>query len=165
MDDTQTRAIEIDGKPAAQRYAEIIGVEIDELEFGKPKGFANSPTAIKVGREYFLKSPWMPLEDGSILFPCLVEEDSELELMKISDMAGSTRDFFNQVPNQVASAQAALLFNCEARAWFAGSTGNLPALAATFSAAPPCVGMNVNFELYCGFSINTTLTSLIFGAS
>ena len=30
-------------------------------------------------------------------------------------------------------------------------------------AAPPCAGLNVNFEMYCGFAINTTLTALVFG--
>ena len=34
-----------------------------------------------------------------------------------------------------------------------------------FSAAPPCAGMHVLFEIYCGFTINTTLTTLAFGAS
>ena len=64
----------------------------DELEFGTPKGFAVRPTALRVGREYFIRAPWKPiLEDNSILFANLLEEGSELELMKIGDMAGMTR--------------------------------------------------------------------------
>jgi hypothetical protein len=39
------------------------------------------------------------------------------------------------------------------------------ALSRTFASAPPCVGLNVHFEIYCGFHINTTLTSLVFGRS
>jgi hypothetical protein len=166
VDSSQMRALEIDGQPAAKRYAEILGVNIDDLEFGKPRGFATRPTALKVGREYFLRSPWKPLEDGSILFPSLLEEGSELEIMEIGDIAALTREFFvKELPQRVESPKAALFFHCEARKWFAASTGKLDDLAATFQAAPPCVGMNVSFEIYCGFHINTTLTTLIFGAN
>ena len=61
VDESATRALEIDGRPAAQRYAELLGVPVDELEFGKPRGFAVHPTALKVGREYFIRAPWKPL--------------------------------------------------------------------------------------------------------
>lgn len=166
LDSTHTRVLEIDGKPAAQRYAEIIGVTVDELEFGKPNGFATRPAALKVGREYFMRSPWKPLDDGSIQFTNMLEEDSELELMQIGDMAEATREFLaKEIPQRVESPQSALMFHCGGRTWFAAATGHMEDLANTFSAAPTCVGLNVNFELYCGFSINTTLTTLVFGAS
>jgi hypothetical protein len=163
---TYTRALEIDGQPAARRYAEILGVSVDDLEFGKPAGFATRPTALKVGREYFLRSPWKPLEDGSILFANLLEEGSELEIMQIGDMVGITHSFLiDELPQRVPSPQAALFFHCEGRKWFAAATGKLDDLSAAFRAAPPCVGFNVNFEIYCGFHINTTLTTLVLGAN
>ncbi len=166
VDDTHTRALEIDGKPAAQRYADILGVTVDDLEFGTPNGFATRPTALRVGREYFLRAPWKPLPDGSILFANLLEEDSELDLMRIGDMVGMTRRFFEQdIPRRVENPRAALLFHCSGRKWFASSAGIIPELSNAFAAAPPCVGLNVHFEIYCGFHINTTLTSLVFGES
>jgi hypothetical protein len=167
VDSSHTRALEIDGKPAAQRYAEIIGVKVvDELEFGKPRGFAVRPTAAKVGREYFIRAPWKPLEDGSILFANLLEEGSELEIMQVGDIAEATREFFVQeLPRRVPSPQAALMFHCEGRIWFAAALGKLDDLARTFQAAPSCVGLNVSFEIYCGFHINTTLTTLVLGAN
>ena len=166
IDDTAKRALEIDGKPAAKRYAELLGVGVDDLEFGKPKGFAIRPTALRVGREYFIRAPWKPLDDGSILFANMLEEGSELELVKITDIVESTRRFFEtELPARVQSPRAALLFHCSGRKWFAESTGKIPELSAAFRAAPPCGGMNVHFEIYCGFHINTTLTTLAFGAS
>ncbi len=86
VDDSAPRALEIDGKPAALRYAELLGVPVDDLEFGKPNGFAAQPTALKVGREYFIRAPWKPLPDDSILFANLLEEGTELELMKMGDI-------------------------------------------------------------------------------
>ncbi len=164
VDETCQRALEIDGQPAAQRYAELLGVGIDDLEFGKPNGFAARPTALKVGREYFMRAPWKPLPDGSILFANLLDEGVELELMKAGDPADMTRKFFEEeLPRSVPNPTAALLFHCSGRAWVAHALGKSEALSQTFRAAPPCAGFNVHFEIYSGFHINTTLTVLAFG--
>jgi len=166
IDETVKRALEIDGLSVAKRYADLFGVGIDDLEFGKPKGFAVRPAALKVGREYFIRAPWKPLDDGSILFANMLEEGSELELVKITDIVESTRRFFeSELPARVQSPRAALLFHCGGRRLYAESTGRLGELASVFRSAPPCAGMNVLFEIYCGFHINTTLTTLAFGAS
>jgi hypothetical protein len=87
VDESCTRALEIDGKPAAARYAELLGVRVDELQFGTPRGFAFRPTALKVGREHFIRAPFQPLPDGSILFVNLLDEGVELELMQLGDPA------------------------------------------------------------------------------
>jgi hypothetical protein len=166
IDETAKRALEIDGQPAARRYAELLGVGVDELEFGKPRGFAHRPTALRVGREYFIRSPWKPLDDGSILFANMLEEGSELELVQATDIVESTRRFFeSELPARVPSPRAALLFQCGGRKLFAENTGRAAEFSDTFRAAPPCAGMTVLFEIYCGFHINTTLTTLAFGAS
>ncbi len=167
VDETHTRALEIDGKPAALRYADLLGCQPAELEFGTPKGFAVSPTALRVGREYFIRAPWKPiLEDNSILFANLLEEGSELELMKLGDMAGMTKSFFTEeLPRRVKDPQAALLFHCGGRMWYASATGKIPELAQTLRSAPTAAGMNVHFEIYSGFHINTTLTVLAFGSN
>lgn len=166
VDESATRALEIDGKPAAKRYAELLGVGVDDLEFGKPNGFATSPTALLVGREYFIRAPWKPLDDGSILFANLLEEGTELELMRIGDMAGSTRRFLQEeIPARVGEPAATFAFHCSGRIWFAESTGTLGDISRAYQAAPSVIGMNVQFELYCGFHINTTLTALSFGST
>jgi|SRR5215217_904095 len=167
VDESHTRALEIDGRPAAKRYAEILGVEdVRDLEFGTPQGFAVRPTALRVGREYFIRAAWRPQEDGSILFANLLEEGTELELMKLGDMAGMTRSFFtDEMPRRVQNPQAALLFHCGGRMWYAHATNTVSQLAETLKAAPTAAGMNVHFEIYSGFHINTTLTTLVFGAN
>lgn len=165
VDEGGTRALEIDGKPAARRYADMLGVTVDDLEFGKPRGFSYRPVALRVGREYFMRAPWKALPDGSILFANLLEEDSTYEIMRMEDMAECTRRFLEEeLPRRVRNPQAMFLFNCSGRYWVAESLGVTDALGDTFRAAPTCAGMNAYFEIYCGFHINTTLTTLAFGA-
>lgn len=164
-DETGTRALEIDGEPAAPYYAELLGVGVDELEFGLPKGFAKTSLALRVGREYFMRSPWKPLPDGSILCANVLEEDTTLELMELGDMAQMTKDFFSkELPEQVQNPQAALMFHCSGRYWLAQGSNTVPQLSDSFRAAPRCIGANCFFEIYSGFHINTTLTVLAFGS-
>lgn len=164
VDASCTRALEIDGRPAAARYAELLGVGVDELEFGLPRGFAVRPTAIKMGREHVVRAPWKPLPDGSIVFANLLEEGTEMELMRLDDPVETTRRFFEQeIPARVPSPTAALLFHCSARTVFAEALGRLDALGATLASAPPCAGFNVSFEIFNGLAVNTTLTALVFG--
>lgn len=164
VDETCTRALEIDGQPAAKRYAELLGVAVDDLEFGKPNGFSRRPTALKVGREHFIRAPWQALPDGSIMFANLLDEGAELELMELGDPSGMTRQFFEEeLPRRVPSPSAALLFHCGGRAWVANALGEAQRLSDTFRHAPPAAGFNVHFEIYSGFQINTTLTVLAFG--
>ncbi|HEX4459292.1 MAG TPA: FIST N-terminal domain-containing protein [Polyangia bacterium] len=166
VDDSHRRALEIDGQPAALRYAELIGVKPEELPFGMPNGISARPTALKVGREYFMRAGGWPLPDGSIVFANLLEENSEYELMRALDPVESTRKFLTEeIGRRVHDPTAALMFHCGGRMWAASAGGFIPQLSDAFKQAPPSVGFNVQFEIYCGFHINTTLTSLVFGTS
>lgn len=167
VDDTYTRVLEIDGKPAARAYADLLGVDSPEdLEFGKPRGFAVRPTAMRVGKEYFLRAPWSPLPDGSILFANRITENTELELMQLGDFGASLEKFLGEeLPARVGGrATGALYFNCLGRFFMAQGIGAADAVDAAIAGGPPGCGANVVFELFNGFQINSTLTTLAFGA-
>jgi hypothetical protein len=86
--------------------------------------------------------------------------------MKAGDLAGMTRNFFEEeLPRRVQNPQAALLFHCSGRLWYAQAQGQLPKLSESLKLAPSAAGMNVQFEIYSGFHINTTLTVLAFGSN
>ena len=165
VDDTGTRAVTIDGEPAAPRFSALTGVPVEELDFFAPNGFAVHSAALRVGREYFMRGPFKVYPDQSIEFVNLLAEGATLEIMKLGDLVEMTRDFFTkEIPRAVPDPRAALFFNCGARSWIAQARGIVEPLSETFAAAPPCVGFNVHFEIFCGFQINSTLTSLVFGA-
>ncbi len=166
VDDSGYRALEIDGKPATTRYAELLGISPEHLGFNHPGGFVAHPTALHVGHEYFMRSPYQPLPDGSIYFVNLLAEDTELEIMQLGDTAEFTRQFFlEELPRKVKNPSALLLFQCGARSLIASSTNSVPALSQSFTCAPAAAGLNCSFEIYCGFHINTTLTVLAFGSA
>ncbi len=87
-------------------------------EWASTSSSSASPKALPAGRprsrsaaSIFIRAPWKPLEDDSIVFANLIDEGSELELMKLGDMAGATRRFFEEeLPRRVQNPSAALLF-------------------------------------------------------
>lgn len=165
-DDTGQRAIEIDDQPAAEYMSKLIDCPVDQLEFGTPNGFAKTSLAFRVGREYFMRSPWKPLPDGSVLFANVLDEDTELELMKLGDMAKMTEEFFTkELPERLQNPTANLLFHCSGRHWLAMASNTVGQLSESFKSAPPSIGFNCFFEIYSGFHINTTLTVLGFGSN
>ena len=85
--------------------------------------------------------------------------------MQLGDIAEVTEKFIKEeIPRKVENPSAAIFFHCYARVFVSRAHGKMAQLSETFKLAPPTVGMVCHFETYCGFHINTTLTSLVFGS-
>ncbi len=94
----------------------------------------------------------------------LVAEGQELDVVKHGDIVEVTRRFLTEeLPRRVPNPTAALFFDCQARRMLSAMSGKLGGLSETLKLAPPLAGFTVNLETYCGFQINSTLTSLVFG--
>lgn len=164
--DLATRRIfELDGQPAAARWAEVCGVPPEALTPAHLEQLLSWSLAMRVGREYFLRAIMAGESDGSLQSTNMLQDDLELEVMRVGDPVEATRRFFTEeLPRRVPNPTAALLFDCGARRLYAQLTGKAEALGATFKQAPPCAGLTVQFETYCGFMVNSTLTALVFGS-
>ena len=158
------RILELDGQPAGTRWAEVVGAERDQITVAHPDQILRWMMATKVGREYFLRSVGVSMEGDMLESMNLLQEDQELEVMKVGDPVASTKRFFQEeLPRRVPNATAALLFDCGARKFYSQLAGKMDEVGAAFSLAPPCGGLTVQLETYCGFMICSTLTSLVFG--
>lgn len=166
VDIVARRILELDGKPAGARWAEIAGVPPDHLTIANPEQFFKWSLAMRVGREYFLRSIVKRMDDDTLDSANMVQEDLELDVMRAGDIVELTRKFFlDDIPRRVANPNAALLFDCGARKFYSHLVGKAPALSETLASAPPAAGFTVQYETYCGFMVNSTLTALVFGSS
>jgi hypothetical protein len=166
VDVLSRRIMELDGKPAGSRWAEIAAVPPEHLTIANPEQFFRWSLAMRVGREYFLRSIVKRVDDDTLDSANMVQEDLELEVMRVGDIVEMTRKFFvDDIPRRVPNPTAALLFDCGARKLYGHLLGKVSELSGTFASAPPAAGFTVQYETYCGFMVNSTLTALVFGSA
>lgn len=82
--DPQTRTVyEINGEPAAQYYAKLLGLDVDELTDAV---FATSPLAVMVGEKYFVRSiQKVDPRTNSITFYCAIDIGIILTFVTLGD--------------------------------------------------------------------------------
>lgn len=107
--DAERRLVfEIDGLPAAQVYAQALGLEVSALDEAV---FAATPLAVLIGGTSFARSVCCVLPDGALKFYCAVEEGMVLRLMKPGDLAGHLQDHLAALRADIGPP--ALLLACE----------------------------------------------------
>lgn len=163
IDEINNRILEFDDQPAGKLWAELLGIPAEHLTLAHPREILKWGLAVKVGREYFMRSFMKDMASDELQSNHWLQEGQEFELMRLSEPVARARAFFEDtLPHRLHAPGAALLFDCGARKLFASMEGQLDALGDTFAAAPPSVGCVVNYETYCSFMISGTLTSLVF---
>lgn len=148
--------LEIDGKPAAARYAELLSVK--ETALG-PSLFLANPLGLMVDDEPWLRSI-IRREGSALLFACQVLPGMTLQLMEPQSLvADASKAFERAVAPLGVPPQAAILWNCALRMLEAQHKGVEKDYHALLSCVPH-VGMQSNGESYLGH-INQTLTGLV----
>lgn len=146
---------ELDGRPAAAYYAELIGRRPEELGFAD---FLANPLGLMIDGEAWLRS--LVRVDGDGLFlACAVAEGSRLNLMRPTQLVDDTRARIERARNELGTIDGAILFNCAFRMIEADITGQVDAYHAALSTMTHA-GMQSNGESYLGH-INQTLTGLV----
>ena len=147
---------ELDGKPAAQRYAEVLGVRVEELAF--PHFLAN-PLGLMIEGEPWLRSVFR-VDGNDLYFACAVLEGMTLHLMQATDIVENAHSAFDSLALPPSTRpRTALLFNCAYRMLEVQIKG----LEEPYHQALSSVihaGLHSNGESYLGH-INQTLTGLV----
>lgn len=150
--------IELDGQPAVQRYAELIGAKPEELAFAH---FLANPLGLMIDDEPWLRSAVRP-EGSALFFACAVLEGMTLNLMRATDIVENAGQALAQAAVKLGGPpRAALLFNCAYRMLEVQIRGVEPAYHAALAGVVHA-GLHSNGESYLGH-INQTLTGLILG--
>lgn len=138
-----------DGKPAAQAYAEALGVDKSALA----DHFMSHPLGLVAGSDPFVRSP-MKLEGDHVKFYCAVMEGQELSVLDSASIVADTKAALAAAPSK-----GLIVFNCILRTLEIKAKGEQAAFGALFSA--PTVGFSTYGEAYLGH-INQTATILAF---
>lgn len=104
-----TRTVyEINGLPAAEEYARLVGIDVDALV---PEVFSRHPIMLKIGSDYYVRSLQKKNPDGSLTFYCAIDNGLVLTVGKGTDIVENTQRILDEISSQIEHPQ--LLITCE----------------------------------------------------
>lgn len=159
--DAQRRIVfEINGLPAAEEYARLIGARMDKL---CASHFASAPVVVLIDGADYVRSIQKLNPDGSLTFYCAIEEGLVLRAASALDLVENLRTTFDGLRETLGEPQLALTYDCILRHLEMTQRGTRDDAAALFK-SNRAVGFSTYGEQYHGVHVNQTLTGIVFGS-
>ncbi len=160
--DVERRVVsEIDGRPAAEAYAELVGVDVRALD---PMRFAASPVVVLIGGNSYVRSIRNVNADGSLTFFCAIDEGVVLRLARGTGLVENLEQTFAPIRAAIGEPQLVIGCDCILRRLEIVRDGLLPQVEAVFR-RNNAVGFSCYGEQYRGVHVNQTLTGIAIGAA
>jgi hypothetical protein len=154
-DTAKRTVIELDNKPAAERYAEALGVGVCEIE---PLLFAN-PVGLVIDDDVYIRS-CMKSENNSLVFYCNILEGSQVNLLKIKDIIPDTQKAVSDKLSELGQISGIIDFRCVLRTLQLNNEDKADDYAQIFRGIPAIGFSTYGEELYG--HINQTSTMMVF---
>jgi hypothetical protein len=152
---------EIDGRSAAQAYAEMVGVGVGELG---PARFAAAPMAVLIGGVGYVRSIRNVTPEGGLQFFCAIERGVVMRLARAADLLEDLERTFVQLRDAVGEPQLIIGCDCVLRRLEIEQRGLAPAVSELLR-QHRFVGFNGYGEQYRGMHVNQTLVGIAIGRS
>jgi len=150
---------EINGEPAAQVYANLIGVPVEKLD---APTFAMHPLVWEMGGEQYLRAIASANPDQSLTLFCFIENGVVLSIGRAVDPAETALTAFQRVRDEIG--EPALVIGCDCisrRVEFEGS-GLLTTMGGIMK-HNRVFGFSTYGEQYDGLHMNQTFTGIAIG--
>ena len=158
--DSERRVVhEINGLPAVDEYARLIGVKPAQLT---PVRFAARPVVVKIDGQDYVRSIRSANRDGSLTFYCALDEGVVLRVARGQDLVGKLAEALDEAQAEIGAVAGVLLCDCVLRALEIARAGQQEAVGAMLRSRS-AVGLSTYGEQYDGVHINQTLTGLVIG--
>jgi hypothetical protein len=148
------KILEFNNKPAAEAYAEALGVPVQDLA----KNMFYSPLGLMNGDEPFVRSPRV-VEGSSVSFFCSVQEGMDLMVLASTDIINDTEKAL-AAKEKDGAISGIINFNCILRTLDLKQQKRTEEYGKLFDKYP-VVGFSTYGESYIGH-INQTATMLVF---
>lgn len=150
---------EFDGRPAAQVYAEAIGVDVEALDASV---WRQHPVGLMIDGQPWIRSPKLVTPEGGVRFYAQILEGMEVHLMDSGDLVGETASAVAVARGELGGdVSGAIWFNCVLRR-LELEADNLTAPFLSALGGIPAAGFHTYGETWLGH-VNQTLTGVIFG--
>lgn len=150
---------EINGLPAAEEYARMVGCTVDALG---PQRFAASPVVVLIDGGEYVRSIQKCNPDGSLTFYCAIEEGVVLRVAHGEAMLDNLESTLRQLRAEIGPFALVLGCDCILRNLEAIQSGAQTAIGEMLR-QNNVVGFSSYGEQYGGVHINQTLTGIAIG--
>ncbi len=157
-DEEQRILWELNGRPAAEVYAEAVGCRVSELDSAV---FMAHPFGLMIEGEPWIRSPQRLVGQGGLKLYCQMLQDSYVDLMKSTRLIDETAAAIREATERVEHASGAIMFNCTLRRLELDAEDAHDAFLHALGSTPT-VGFHTYGETW-GRHANQTLTGVIFG--
>lgn len=159
--DTAHRIVtEINGLPAAEEYARLVGVDVQDLN---PLRFAASPVVVTINGTDYVRSIQKANPDGSLTFYCAIEEGLVLRVAHGVDLVHNLAQTFETIRGEIGAPRLVLGFDCVLRN-LEVEQNNLKEGVGRLFLDNNTVGFSSYGEQYHGVHVNQTLTGIAIGS-
>lgn len=150
---------EINGLPAAEEYARLIGCAVEDL--GSTR-FASSPVVVVIDGTDYVRSIQKANPDGSLTFYCAIDEGLVLRVAHGEGLVENLDGMFESLRSEIGPLQGVLACDCILRNLEITHDNLKPAVADVFR-KNNAVGFSTYGEQFGGVHVNQTLTGIAFG--
>jgi hypothetical protein len=158
--DSEHRIVnEIDGWPAAERYAQILGTDVESLD---PTYFAEQPIVVVIDGTNYVRSIQKVNLDGSLTFFCAIEEGLVLRAARGVDLVRNLEETFAEIRDAIGQPQLVVGCDCILRKLEMTQRGLVDRVEKVFR-DNNVVGFSSYGEQHLGVHVNQTLTGIAIG--
>lgn len=150
---------EINGLPAAEEYASLVGCTVEELNSGR---FASSPVVVVIDGTDYVRSIQKANPDGSLTFYCAIDEGLVLRVAHGKGLVDNLNGTFESLSSELGPLQGVLACDCILRNLEITQDNLKPRVAEVFR-ENNAVGFSTYGEQFGGVHVNQTLTGIAFG--
>jgi hypothetical protein len=161
VDVEQRRVLELNAMPAAQAYAQLVGLSPSQLD---ERVFARHPLAVRIGEQHYVRSIQRADEEGGLRFYCAVENGIVLTAMQAAPMLDELGELLAGLDARLGPPALILGCDCFLRRMELETEG-LVAPASRLLSEAGVVGFNTYGEQHQGMHINQTFTGVAIGAA
>lgn len=158
-DSASRRVYELNAVPAAQEYAQLIGVPVEQLDH---LIFASHPLAVRIHDQYYVRSIQQVHDDLSMSFYCAVENGIVLTAMRPGPLLPNLHNLFERLHQRLGPPLLTIGCDCFLRRLELESDGRADEVA-DFLRSQRVIGFNTYGEQFNGMHINQTFTGVAIG--
>jgi hypothetical protein len=150
---------EINGRPAAEEYARLLGVDVKELSRTQ---FADSPIVVVIGGTDYVRSIQKANPDGSLTFFCAIEEGVVLRMAHGTGLVHNLEQTFDKLQADIGSLQLVLGCDCILRNQELSQDGLKESVGEIFR-HNNTIAFSSYGEQFHGVHVNQTFTGIAIG--